>query len=382
MAKSVSNTRQRLSRPFEYARKESKGRSFILLCLLFAIVVWCVSDCITSSIYGIASQLVNRYIVPITVTADSINLSNAVRLSTIILICLYVTHFEKRSLRSMGFIARHWFARYLGGLIAGFLCFAVVVGIAYAALGGSFHLNADSGRLWPFFVVTGICFIIQGLAEEVMLRGYFLTSLGRRYGIGFSAIVSAIAFSLLHFQNPGMSVMAYINIFLTGIFLAQLFYRTESIWTAAAWHAVWNFVQGSFWGLRVSGLDLGPSITTISFGDGRGPIDLNGLVSEEFLHELWSGGEFGLEASIGCTILMLALILLEGILIHAKMKTPVQEQEGTILDHCPIPIPAPAPAPPATTAQTMEVQNPDGTPGAPMRSVLIPTTDQAGIKNV
>jgi hypothetical protein len=64
--------------------------------------------------------------------------------------------------------------------------------------------------------------------------------------------------------------------------------RTNSLWGACAIHSIWNFAQGNFYGLPVSGIDSGESVFKMS------------LKGSDFIN----GGAFGLEAGLPTTIVM------------------------------------------------------------------------------
>ena len=131
--------------------------------------------------------------------------------------------------------------------------------------------------------------MIQGMAEEVMCRGFLLTSISRCHSVTTAVLVSSAVFSLLHILNPsGFLHLPLINIFLYGIFASMLFLRTESIWFCAGFHTAWNFTQGTILGIPASGLKL-PSIFTAVINDNLSVIN---------------GGDFGLEGGLGVTVIL------------------------------------------------------------------------------
>lgn len=48
-------------------------------------------------------------------------------------------------------------------------------------------------------------------------------------------------------------LLPLINVFLFGVFAALYALYNGSLWGIAAWHAVWNWVQGSVFGFAVNG---------------------------------------------------------------------------------------------------------------------------------
>ena len=209
----------------------------------------------------------------------------------IFLIVLYTGYcklIEKRPLSSMGFTKRNMSSFYAKGI--GWS--AVLIGGAYliCILTGACHFEGVSAQLVPGYVVFYLIgYMIQGLAEEVICRGYLLVSLSRRNSVWYSVILSSGVFMAMHMSNEHVTVLAYINLFLCGLLFGLLFVESGSIWMVAALHSGWNFLQGNIFGISVSGTAKASSVFDSSFTDG------------------WSfmnGGDFGLEGGLAVTIVL------------------------------------------------------------------------------
>ena len=217
--------------------------------------------------------------------------SNAAMIFLTILFCVL---FQKRTAASMGFVRRKAGLHYLAGAGAGLLLFGAAVLIN--VLTGSMTIEGISAGFSPlFFLLFLLGFGIQGMAEEVLCRGYFMVSVGRRYPAAAAVFLNSIVFSLLHIFNPGVSILAVINILLVGIVLSLYFLRSGNIWGAGALHSVWNFVQGNVFGMEVSGLNLSCYLFSSSTDPAR---------------SFWNGGSFGAEGGFSVTIVMILAILL------------------------------------------------------------------------
>lgn len=212
-------------------------------------------------------------------------------LAEIFLIVLYTGYcklIEKRSLSSMGFTKRNMPSFYAKGI--GWS--AVLIGGAYliCVLTGACHFEGVSAQLVPGYVVFYLIgYMIQGLAEEVICRGYLLVSLSRRNSVWYSVILSSGVFMAMHMSNEHVTVLAYINLFLCGLLFGLLFVESGSIWMVAALHSGWNFLQGNIFGISVSGTAKASSVFDSSFSDG------------------WSfmnGGDFGLEGGLAVSIVL------------------------------------------------------------------------------
>lgn len=84
-------------------------------------------------------------------------------------------------------------------------------------------------------VLAVIAVVVAPVAEETFFRGFIFAGLGKRFGYGWGAVISALLFSLAHMQ-PG----AFLPIFILGLFLAWLYMRTGSIWPCIFTHFTYN----------------------------------------------------------------------------------------------------------------------------------------------
>jgi len=94
----------------------------------------------------------------------------------------------------------------------------------------------DSGLGLATIAVLAV--VVAPVAEEVFFRGFLFSGIGKRYGYGWGAIVSALLFSLAHVMQPG----AFLPIFLLGLLLAWLYMRTSSIWACITAHFAYNSI--------------------------------------------------------------------------------------------------------------------------------------------
>ena len=127
-----------------------------------------------------------------------------------------------------------------------------------------------------------LLFILVGIFEELMTRGYLSQALIEGSNKWIAMIILSTAFSILHMTNPNFSAGGALNIFLAGMLLSIAYIKTLSLWMPIGIHIAWNWTQGPLWGMNVSGMDI-----TNSF-----------LVSTPQGPELLSGGEFGAEGSL------------------------------------------------------------------------------------
>lgn len=206
------------------------------------------------------------------------------------IILLYCRFLEKRKFKTMGFAAKGMPLQYIKGLLYGFAAFSIAYLICIIT--GSIKFNGVSSNIIPLYIVGYFAgYLIQGMAEEVLCRGYLFVSLSRRYHVTTSIFVSSLFFACLHSANAGLSFIAFLNLILFGVFAALLLVKCENIWIVGAFHSIWNFVQGDLYGIQVSGMAVSNSIFTSEMVSGR---------------EIINGGSFGMEGGIAVTAVLLA----------------------------------------------------------------------------
>jgi len=98
-----------------------------------------------------------------------------------------------------------------------------------------YPLKAESFQDW-LLILTGAV-VIASVAEEVLFRGFFQVSLERKGDVTRAVLLSSLTWTLVH-QNPYWAV----EIFILGIFIGFLAWRSNSIYPAIIVHAINNFV--------------------------------------------------------------------------------------------------------------------------------------------
>lgn len=206
---------------------------------------------------------------------------------------LFCKIFQKRSMATIGFTREHAAGEYLVGMGTGFLFFSAAV--LFGIITGALRIEGISKTFAPgMLVLFFVSYMIQGMAEEVLCRGYLMVSIGRRYPMIVAVVLNALVFALLHGLNAGLSALAFVNLFLFGVFASLYFIRRGNIWGIGAFHSVWNFVQGNFYGIRVSGMETTCSVLETTSVEGR---------------DYLNGGAFGMEGGLGVTLIFAAGIL-------------------------------------------------------------------------
>jgi membrane protease YdiL (CAAX protease family) len=147
-------------------------------------------------------------------------------------------------------------------------------------------------------VFSAILFIVAGLAEEALFRGYPLQTFTRARLAWIGVLLTSLPFAVVHLKNPNViQGFTFINTALAGVWLAVAYLRTRSLWFPLGVHWAWNWTQGAVFGVPVSGLTHiapQPLFRRIDFGPA------------------WlTGGDYGIEGGIACTLaLMISTIFI------------------------------------------------------------------------
>ena len=212
-------------------------------------------------------------------------------------IYLSIKVIEKRSLASIGLLSgKGTIKNYFKGALMGMVMVGITLMIIALGGGMSFEWRGIDRSQYLSFALIVIAWIVQSSSEEMLIRGYLLSRIGVRRGCAVGIIISSICLSLLHSFNLGISWMAFLNISLMSVFLGLYVLRTGNLWGACGWHTAWNLVQGNILGLNVSGNQLAVA----------GEVWRGKMMSKNIL---LTGGEFGIEASLATTLIMLAAIV-------------------------------------------------------------------------
>lgn len=98
-----------------------------------------------------------------------------------------------------------------------------------------YPLKAEGPWDW-FLIITGAV-VIAAVAEEVLFRGFLQVSLERKGDVTRAVLLSSLTWTLVH-QNPYWAV----EIFILGIFIGFLAWRSNSIIPPIIVHAINNFI--------------------------------------------------------------------------------------------------------------------------------------------
>ena len=183
-----------------------------------------------------------------------------------------------------------WLRDLIVGSVIGVGTLAIAAAVAFAGGGLSFRLSsAGISLVLTTLLMSAGLFIVAGLAEEALCRGYPLQTFVRAGLFWIGALLTSVAFAAGHLKNPNAGAwLAFANTALAGVWLAVAYLRTRSLWLPLGVHWAWNWALGALFGLPVSGITrVAPNPMLV--GTDLGPAWL-------------TGARYGIEGGIACTI--------------------------------------------------------------------------------
>jgi uncharacterized protein len=192
---------------------------------------------------------------------------------------------------------------------------AVILSALILCLWSAGVLVLDGRQLFGWIAIKyatlWLCvFLLVGLFEELLFRGYVQFTLARgigsicarlrmrepaRVGFWIAAILSSAYFGFGHGANPGESPIGLISASFVGLVFCFSIWRTGSLWWAIGFHVAWDWTQSFIYGA----------------GDSGSMIQGHLLSSRPIGRPLLSGGVTGPEGSI----LVLPFIALSGLVV-------------------------------------------------------------------
>ena len=206
-------------------------------------------------------------------------------------------HSDRAALANLGFGC-------LGGMAAATLVLAGPLLFRAARIAP----DPGSQTSWPSFFFVTVLLLFGSAGEELLFRGFGFQVLLRALGDWKTVLPVGIVFAVLHAGNPNATWLGLANTAGFGILFGYAFLRSHDIWLPIGLHFGWNFTLPLF-GVNVSGLT----------------IRLTGFTMRWSAGTLWSGGDYGPEASI----LTSAVLFL---LFAYLWKAPIRRQSSVLLD--------------------------------------------------
>ena len=206
---------------------------------------------------------------------------------------LVLARVERRPWGSYGLpIKRAFGLHFWVGVLWGFLAISVLILAIFAGHGFSVdHVLLHGNRLWRFAGFWALYFLLVGLFEDFLFRGYAQFTLARGIGFWPAAVLLACTFGLIHRGNAGERWSGVFLAGLIGLFFCLTLRRTGSLWFAVGFHAAWDWGETFFYSVPDSGM-----------------VEKGHLLNSTLHGPAWlTGGSVGPEGSVLC-FLVIALV--------------------------------------------------------------------------
>ena len=207
--------------------------------------------------------------------------------------------------------------RELGtGALAGLALFSLLMTILW--LTGAYRPQGWGGANALGVAVMAVFWLGVAVEEEILWRGLLYRLCAKVFGTWGAVLLSAGLFSAKHMlDSPDVTFPAFVGVLVGGVFFAAAYAATGRLWLPIGLHCGWNFAEGTLFGTDVSGTTgLGPTLFT---GKLTGP-------------PLWTGGQFGPEASIAAwTILITSTAYLSWRTTASKRVEPPIWRDATAI---------------------------------------------------
>jgi hypothetical protein len=205
-----------------------------------------------------------------------------------------MAHIEGRTIRTYGYAGCARLVRFLYGWVWGFVALSIMVGALWKAHFLVFDaILVHGANAWKYGFAWLSIFILTGIFEESLLRGYLQYTLTRGIGFWWAALVMSAVFGCIHLTNRGESPVGLFSAGAVGLVFCISLWYTGSLWWAIGFHAAWDWAQTFFYGTPDSGM-----------------VARGHLLSERPTGPLlWSGGPTGPEGSLYIVPLLLIMAL-------------------------------------------------------------------------
>lgn len=226
---------------------------------------------------------------------------------------VYCKKFQKRSLSSMGLRKKGWAAELLLGFVLGTALVAAVIALG-SAVGGYRLVSATPATDGlGLLLLTLLGCLLYGASLELLTRGYFAPSVGKRAPVLFALLVSTLVSALMQ-AGGALFSLPVANHLLLGLLLGVWVLKRGNLWGACAIHSAWLFAENFLF-------DVAPA------GE-HGGIRLFEVDADAF-RTLLSGGAYGIANSICTTIVLLAAV---AAVLPLRAKDPAPLEPETAAD--------------------------------------------------
>ncbi len=193
---------------------------------------------------------------------------------------------------------RHLLIGFAAGSGSAFL----VLGVPLLTGAAELRPAPDSPASWGTFLFVSLVLLFGVVGEEMLFRGYAFQVLMCSMGPFATILPAGALFGIMHSSNPNTTVISLANTMAWGVLLGCAFLRSGDLWLPIGLHFGWNWVLPMF-GVNLSGFTM----------------KITGYAMHWKIGALWSGGDYGPEAGLLTSLLVVGLAVV-------LFKAPVRPQ--------------------------------------------------------
>ena len=261
------------------------------LLLFIAIIV-----ALGITAHFVLGPVIQKYLMSKGFTVTNVVVDELLQFGIVCIASLIMARFEHRTLAAYGLPFRLMLGKqFWTGALWGFVMLSFIV----AMMGATHAYSLGALALSPLDIVRyalgwALAFLLVGLFEESLARGYLQFTLTTGMGFWPAAVITSSLFAAGHLGNPGENWVGVLEIVLIAIFLCVALRRTGNLWFAIGWHMAFDWGESFFYSTPNSGIHATGHMLNAS------------LMGSKWL----SGGTVGPEASVFDLIVTIAGILL------------------------------------------------------------------------
>ena len=165
---------------------------------------------------------------------------------------------EHRNMGDYGLPSQGIFGRnfWLGALL-GIAEISALVGLIAAFGGYSFgNVVLQGGDVLRWGAIHLMLFLVVGLYEEFLFRGYAQFTLGQGIGFWPAAVLLSAGFGYVHLNNGGENWIGAVSVAIVGLLFAFTLRRSGNLWYAVGLHACFDWGETFLYSVPNSGVVL------------------------------------------------------------------------------------------------------------------------------
>jgi membrane protease YdiL (CAAX protease family) len=193
------------------------------------------------------------------------------------------------------------------GAAAGVCAALLVVGLPLLTGAARIEWEAAPSFHWPTFFFVSLVLLFGAVGEEMLFRGYGFQVLVNALGPYATILPVSIVFGFAHAANSHATGLGIFNTVAWGVIFGVAFLRSGDLWLPIGLHFGWNWTLPVF-GANLSGFKMVAGGYAMRWSAGP----------------LWSGGEYGPEAGLLTSLVVIPLMVF-------LFRGPVRRQRAWLL---------------------------------------------------